>query len=372
MSTEGGAAVRDATPADNEALVALSVACPMEGDIGLCVDRAPDFFALNRLEGEAWRVGVVDGPDGRAVGCIAVAERTVHLDGAPTPAMYVSDLKVHPEHRGADVADALTVWARDVCIDARGEDGLAFLTILAGNRAMQRRMPGPRGLPHLTTVATFRTHTISLLWRRRPPDAGVTITRATDDDLEEIAALWATVAPRRQFSPVYDADSLGAWIAAAPDLDLSSYRLARSAGGRLAGFAGTWDQSAFKRLRVTGYSPKLAAVRTGYNALAPLAGGTKLPAAGGALHNLTAVHLCVPAERPEVLRALLVDAYNEHRGRGHSFLNVGLDVTDPLARALRGLWAQTTDIWFCTASLAERPRDLDLGGLPVHHEIALV
>ena len=365
-------APRDATPADNDALVALSVACPMEGDIGLCVDRAPDFFALNRLEGDAWRVGVVDGPEGRPVGCIAVAERTVHLDGRATPAMYVSDLKVHPDHRGAGVADALTGWARDACVEAQGPDAVVYLTVLGGNRAMQRRMPGPRGLPRVATVATLRTHTVSLLWRRRPPEAGVTVTRATAGDLDEMAALWAAVAPRRQYSGVYDADSLGAWIEAAPDLHPSSYLLARTASGRLAGFVGIWDQSAFKRLRVTGYSAKLAAVRAGYNALAPLVGGARLPPAGAPLRNLTAVHVCVGPEEPAVLRGLLVLASNAHRGQGHSFLNVGLDAADPLAAALRGLHAQTTDIWFCTASLADRPRRREPGGLPVHHEIALV
>lgn len=61
-----------------------------------------------------------------------------------------------------------------------------------------------------------------------------------------------------------------------------------------------------------------------------------------------------------------------HRFDRPDFINVGLDAADPLTGALRGLWVQTTDIWYCTASLAERPRDLDLGGLPVHHEIALV
>src|SRR5262249_27737366 len=38
--------VREATASDNASLVALTSACPMDGDIGLCVDRAPDFFAL--------------------------------------------------------------------------------------------------------------------------------------------------------------------------------------------------------------------------------------------------------------------------------------------------------------------------------------
>lgn len=365
---------REAAPADNDALVALSVACPMEGDIGLAVDRSPDFFALNRLEGASWRVGVVDDPANAAglAGCIAVAERMVYCNGEPTPAMYVSDLKVHPRHRGTGVADALTTWARDACIEAGGPDVLAFLTVLAGNRAMERRMPGPRGLPRLHRVGIFRTHTLPILWRRRGPGAGVTIAAGSASDVEEMAGLWSRVAPGRQLSHVLDGAGLASWVDGAPSLDLSRYRLARRPDGRLAGFLAVWDQSAFKRLRVTGYSRKLSAVRTAFNALAPALGSTRLPPTGGALRNLTAMHVCVPPEEPEVLRALVLDAYDAARGQGFSFLNVGLDAADPLGVAMKGLLAQTLDIWICVASLADRPNARDFDGRPFHHEIALV
>lgn len=371
MGPSGLWEVREARPEDNRALVELSVSCPMEGDIGLAVDRSPDFFVLNRLEGDSWRVGVVDGIDGHPVGCIAVAERTVHRNGEPTAALYVSDLKVHPAHRGAGVADALSQWARDACVAIGGAEALVFLTVLAGNRSMQQRMPGPRGLPHTERVATIRTHTISLLWRRRPPEAGVTVARARSGDLEEMADLWARWAPSRQFTAVPEHGSLAAWIDAAPDLDASSYRVARRPNGTLAGFMGVWNQSQFKRLRVTSYSKRLGAVRTGFNLLAPVLGAAPLPPPGGALRNLTAVNCCVFPDDPGVLRALVVDIYNASLRQGSSFLNVGLDVNDPLASGLSGLLAQPTDVWLCTASLPERPAPV-FDGRPSHHEIALV
>ena len=130
--------VRDAGPDDGPALVALAEACPMRGDVGLCVDRAPDFFALNRLEGDRWRVGVVDGADGAAVGCVAVAEREAWLNGVARTVLYVGDLKVHPAHRGGGAADALEEWVRAACEQWGGPEALVHLTILAGNRAMER------------------------------------------------------------------------------------------------------------------------------------------------------------------------------------------------------------------------------------------
>ncbi|MGI8758354.1 MAG: DUF3419 family protein, partial [Acidimicrobiales bacterium] len=346
------AGARNATPADNPALLELTAACPMEGDIGLCIRRSPDFFALNRLEGDRWRVGVVDGPDGRPVGCVATAERGVYLDGRPSPSMYVSDLKVDPRHRGTGVADSLTTFAREVCLSSGGEHLPTFVTILAGNRAMERRLQGPRGLPHLRRIATLRSHSVSLLWRRRPPKVdGIRIERGGPDDIEEMAAQWRKVAPGRQFAPVHDADSLSAWIEGAPGLNPSCYRLARRSNGRLAGFVGFWDQSSFKQTVVTGYSPKLAAFRLAFNVAAPAVGATRLPPPGGELRHLTAVHVCVPPNSPEVLRALVVDTYNELRGSRYSFFSIGLDVADPLSAALSGLLAQPTDIWACLATV---------------------
>jgi len=364
--------VRTAGPGDNDALVALSVACPMEGDIGLAVDRAPDFYALNRLEGDDWEVGVVDGPGDRPIGCIAVARRLVHANGDPTPAAYVSDLKVRTEHRGRGVADALSAWARDRCVDVVGADGLVLLAVLAGNRAMQRRMAGPRGLPQTQSVATIRTHTVPLVHRRRLPETGVRTAPAREDDLDEMAELWVRWAPTRQFTPVHSPASLRAWIDAAPGLGLDSYRVARRPDGRLLGFLGIWDQSAFKRLRVTGYSRRLAAVRAIFNVAAPVVGGIPLPAVGGSLRNLSAVQVCVDEDDATVFRALLVEAYNGARRRGFSFLNVGLDRHDPLGAALRGLWAQPTDVVLCTASLPDRDPTFRPDGRAFAHEIALV
>lgn len=365
-------AARVATEADQAALLDLATACPMEGDIGLCVHRRPDFFALNRLEGERWQVAVVDGPQGAPVGCVAVAERQVYLHGRPRPTMYVSDLKVHPHHRGTGVADALIAYARDLCRAWGGDDVPTLLTVLAGNRAMERRLPGQRGLPRLHRFATVRSSSVSLLWRRRVPGDGLRVERAGTDDVEEMAALWRRVAPERQFAPVHDAASLAAWIAAAPGLEPSCYRLARRRGGALAGFFGLWDQESFKQLRVTSYSPALARFRVAFNAVAPVVGATPLPAAGGAMRHLTAVHLCVPADGAGVLRSLLLHAYDELRGGAHSFFSVGLDVRDPLTTALSGLLARPTDIWACAATPGGAPPGRGLEDRPLHHEIALV
>src|SRR5262249_36561551 len=89
--------VRDARTGDNAALRALAMSCPMEGDISFAVAREPDFFALNRLEGARWRLGVTESPslpDRDIAGCVMAAARTTYLRGQARETLYAGDLKV--------------------------------------------------------------------------------------------------------------------------------------------------------------------------------------------------------------------------------------------------------------------------------------
>ena len=363
--------VRDATSADNDALVALAAACPMRGDITMCVDRSPDFFALARLEGERWRVGVAE-EAGAVVGCVMASERLAFVNGAATRTAYLGDLKVHPAHRGGFAADALEEFSREAVRGYGGDDMLGLLTVLGGNRAMERRALGPRGLPTLTRFATLDVHAIPLLWPRAETVAGLRVGAARVDDLDEMGTLWNRVAPRRQLAPVLGPARLRAWIANAPGLAIDDYLVARRADGRIAGFLALWDQYFIKQLRVLAYSARLAAVRTALNALAPIARTPRLPAAGAVLPSLAVLHCCVPADEPEVLRALLLHAYATRRGSGYLFLTLALDRRDPLRAALRGLLAQPTAVGAYATTAAGRWTGASLADRPLHFESALV
>lgn len=361
--------VRPARPDDNGALIALAESCSMDGDIALRVDRAPDFFALNALEGNAWRVGVaVNG--GRVVGCVAASRREAWMNGAPATIGYASDFKVHPHHRGNGTADLLARWVTDTIAGMCGENAPALLTILGGNSRMENRVRGPRGAPRLSRFASVSVRAIPLLYERRHRVSGIVVRPASATDIEEMARLWGEIAPGRQLADRLDASSLAAWIDRAPGLSLSDYLLAHDRRGRLVGFMGVWDQSGLKTLRVVGYSPRLAVVRRAINAIAPLAGAPKLPEPGGALPMLATVHVC--ASRAKVLRALILDAYRRHRGGKHALLSVGLDKRDPLLVATWGLLAQPTTVhaYVTTARGDADPAMFD--GRPLHYETALV
>ncbi len=153
--------------------------------------------------------------------------------------VYAGDLKVHPDFRDTRTADALERFVAETAREAGGDLTPVVLTVLAGNAAMERRAAGPRGLPRLHRFATLHSFAIPLLWRRVVDGApDLRVQRATTRDLEEMADLWAAIAPTRQFSHVLDADALARWIAAAPGLEIDDYLLARDLRGKLLGFVG--------------------------------------------------------------------------------------------------------------------------------------
>jgi hypothetical protein len=361
--------VRDAIPGDNEALRAIAASCPMEGDISLAVTREPDFFQLNRLEGERWRVGVAE-VEGRVVGCVMAAERLAYVNGVSERTLYAGDLKVNPTVRGRGIADALSAWARDTLADMAGKDAPIVMTILGGNRAMERRTNGRGGMPHFKRFATIRVFSIPLLVPRTFADAQLRVSPGTATDIEEMIALWRRVAPGRQFAPELTPESFTRWLAIAPGLELSDYRLARDRSGRLVGFLAWWDQARFKQLLVLRYSPRLRVARAIVNRVASATGGVPLPDVGAALRYRTAVHVCVTG--PRVLRALLRASHRELRQARYAFATIGLDVRDPLCTALDGFFAQPTDVNAHVCTAGGDYRGPSLAQRPLHYEIALV
>jgi len=96
------------------------------------------------------------------------------------------------------------------------------------------------------------------------------------------------------------------------------------------------------------------------------------PPPGGVLRYLTVVNPCVPSNRPDALRAILLAAYNELRGKDYAFITIGLDVKDPLTAALKGLMTQPMLVNGYVSSPSGAYRGPALDQRPFHFEIALV
>jgi GNAT superfamily N-acetyltransferase len=370
-AAHAGVRIRSAEPNDNAALVRLAAACPVRAGVSFCTHRHPDFFALSRLQGEAWDVIVAEGAEAGVVGCACLSERHVWLNGVATRVMHLGDFKVHPAFRARGIGDRLLHEVRDRCA-AVHPDVPVLVTALAGNRAIERRVPGPRGLPVLTPVGTVRVYT--LLGRRasRPPDGGrYHVRRAAPADLDVIAAFWTRTAPARHGAPVLGRDDLARWAARVPGLSLADYLLAFDRG-RLAGLLGVWDPRTVKETRVMSYGRGVALARGVYNAAAWVIGVPPLPGPGGTLRAVHALHCCVSPREPGALRALLAVAQHAAHQRRVPVFALGLDARDPAAGAVRWLPRVAADVRWYLTSPCGRYAGPPLDARPLYFETALV
>jgi hypothetical protein len=133
-----------------------------------------------------------------------------------------------------------------------------------------------------------------------------------------------------------------------------------------------WDQRGMKTLRVLRYSPALSLVRGLTTVVAPLVGAAVPPGIGEPLHHASAVHLCVPPHRADVLRALVLGAYDRLHGTDRVFMNVTIDARETLAVALRGLLAAPTVIDAYATMPSGRWTGASLDDRPLHFETTLV
>lgn len=100
--------IREATHADNDALIELERRSPLLlGDTTLTFDRSPNFFARDELL-EHSRMLIAE-KDGRPAGVMAAAWYDTLVGGKPVRAVYVHHGRVAIEHQRSGVAPALAV-----------------------------------------------------------------------------------------------------------------------------------------------------------------------------------------------------------------------------------------------------------------------
>jgi len=375
--TGAGAVVREASDADGAAFLSLARSSSASRGVRWSIERNPDAFARFRAEAGGWWVALAeDEATGTTLGSVSVAVREAYVAGRVRRTAYGSSLLVRPEHRRRGVGDRLHRFAAELCCRAVGEDGLVLAVVREGNRHMRGRVRGPRGLPTFSPCAGVVIHSIrtrpppTRAWRGRYRGGRVEVRAATTADLEEMATLGRGVFARRQFGPAFDADSLGRWIEGAPGLELSDHLVAHE-GAALVGWMGVWDGGVFRRAKVEGYSHLATLVKVVHDALAPLTRRPRFPKVGDVVGSAAVVHACVPEDRPDVLRSMLLHAADGLHARGCIRLRIALDARDGLASALAGLRTRSRSFGAYVTTPGGSYEGPPLDGRPLHFEAAL-
>ncbi len=358
------AAVRRATPADNQLLVDLMAEVPMEGSLVLSTRRDPDFFALYAMQRGSADAFCYD--DGAFAGMGAILVRDGFLDGRPAPVGYLGDLRTRGMGRARRAFPGVFAHFFTDTVARTGCEH--FLTgVLASNavalQSLVRRKRRRAEQPYYHLLKRYQMASVQLVLpprRRLRPRAdeggGVRVDVAGAADVGALASFLAEDHRTRPFGYRFDAGELEHRLAAWPGFSLDDTFVARDDAGRVVGCCTAWDAAPVKRYRVMRYAGDMRLIRAGLAVASRVVGCPALPAPGGDFRYLYLTNLSVLDDNPAVMRALLRKVYVHAWDKRVHFFSFPLYEDDPYAAALDGFVVRKLPFHLYAVTAASRAR----------------
>ncbi len=311
-------ALRIATPADNDALKELELACPQGSKLRIASER-DDYFVRSRLYGNDHTLVAVDRAKDRIFGVIAASAKDVLIGGEPRKIVVFNDLRVHPDYRRTVLArHMLGAWLR---MERWAEDAGAHAIcglVKADNEAMhalQGKKSEYRFVGRMVVLnrAVFRRAGVRAVPEQVP---------AGDPELSE--ALWREYGERdvipvalRERCPTPEMEATGLF---------TSWRLRR--GGSWASI-GVYRTSRIMRTRVIAIPWYYRLAGPVFTALAPVVPLPHIPKPGGTIgYTFVYNHLAVGPQGISLWRELLGHANNMAMDDGADLLTGAFDPSD--------------------------------------------
>ncbi len=121
---------------DSQALENLIAATADSGRIGFTDDYQADLLDVHHGLAEEFHAAVAE-RDREVVGMVFGEVRWVQYAGQVKPGVYISHLRVHPDHRRHGIARGLSDWAMEYITDLLRSDAILYGAIMAENISLK-------------------------------------------------------------------------------------------------------------------------------------------------------------------------------------------------------------------------------------------
>ncbi len=310
---------REATDEDNQQLIQLTATAGMAGDVGLRIDRKPDFFALLKMRGTT-KVYIAEEND-KIIGSICVSPQEVYVGGKIVPLCYIGDFKVAEEYRNKGIGLQLCNTVADYVI-ARNAD-LAFLNVSKGNTKPFSFFNNRPNIPDFENIGIFKIHQV-IGKKIKPLKTGYSIqeTMLTEEVLQ-------------YFNAQYSQYQLGTVLTPEKFND-SRIFIIRQSDKIIAAMCLT-DTMPVKQNVITSLSWKMKWLLKIINWYSSLAGLSKMPVLNEPVKMLYIKYLAAEAKSRPVVKQLINFARNIAFEKSYSYVSIGLHERDEFNQCLAGL-----------------------------------
>jgi len=124
------------TSKDSQAIEEIIAATADSGGIGFADEYKADPLAVHRGLAEEFH-GVVAVLDGEVIGMVFGEVRWVQYAGQEVPGVYISHLRIHPDHRQKGIARELSDWALEYITDLLRSDAVLYGAVMAKNVSLK-------------------------------------------------------------------------------------------------------------------------------------------------------------------------------------------------------------------------------------------
>jgi GNAT superfamily N-acetyltransferase len=314
--------IREATDADNQALIELQANCPQGTNLILKVDSSPDYFARSKSFKD-WSV-LVAVEDSRIVGSAAYAVNDVLVDRTRVKAAYEYGFMVDPEERRKGIAVNLQEYIEHSA-KKRNID-LLTLAIIEDNLPSMNLFT-KMGFEKVKECATYSL----IIYKKLKLAQEVNIRKAEESDLEEVVGLINEMYDGFDFFHPLQSSDLVDFAHRTPGFSLDNIFVFEDSDG-IKACLGYWDCVKVRRYIVQRFSLGMKA-QLFLLKIAGLFGNTpRIPGAGEPLlsYNLTTLAFKDPESITELVKYVNNIAYEN---KIH-LLQVPVDEGSPTAEVL--------------------------------------
>lgn len=316
-----------ASNSDEPALREFYSKFEVPGDIVLRFSRDPNFFQGPEQLGQFTLLQATDAQSRKVRGMLSRNVRSCYVEGAPAPVGFINHLRAERHSHSLKVLGALCEALREE--EEQTPSLLTLASISEGNaNAMGILVKTPlKRFPRLFPIEEFLT--FSLPARTRLPRIA---REATLEQMQcEAGQELLTQNDERNFRPFMPSDTYAQQV----QLGLTRESFFQfTERGRTLVKAALWDQTAYKQVTISAFSPRFRMARPVVNLMQKTLGYRSLPQVGGRLRPFYLSFLSVAENCPASFARALPSLLARVQLLGGDQLVISLSKRDPLVAAV--------------------------------------